>query len=85
VRYALVAYEVENRIPVEILKIEYNYLSLDSEGRIDAGEQENERRLAVDLFPPVLPEKEHSQVIDAKHLFAKSVMKPSTDGGPVRN
>jgi len=33
VRYALVAYEVENRIPVEILKIEYNYLSLDSEGR----------------------------------------------------
>jgi hypothetical protein len=71
VRYALVAYEVENRIPVEILKIEYNYLSLDSEGRIDAGEEEKERRLAVDLFPPMLPEKEPRQVIDAKHHFAK--------------
>jgi len=71
VRYALVAYEVENRKPVEILKIEYNYLSLDSEGRIDAGEEEKARRLAVDLFPPVLPQKEPRQVIDAKHLFAK--------------
>ena len=70
-RYALVAYEVENRIPVEILKIEYNYLSLDSEGRIDAGEEEKERRMAVDLFPPVLPEEQAGQVIDAKHRFAK--------------
>ena len=71
VRYALVAYEVENRIPVEILKIEYNYLSLDSEGRIDAAEQKKERRLTVDLFPPVLPEEQPGQVIDAKHRFAK--------------
>ena len=58
-------------MPVDILKIEYNYLSLDSEGRIDAGEEEKARRLAVDLFPPVLPQKEPRQVIDAKHLFAK--------------
>ena len=71
VRYALVAYEVEDRIPVEILKIEYNYLSLDSEGRIDAGEKEKERRLAVDLFPPMLPEEQAGQVIDAKHRFAR--------------
>ena len=71
VRYALVTYEVVNRIPGEILKIEYNYLSLNSEGRIDAGEQEKEWRLAVDLFPPVLPKKERRQVIDARHLFAK--------------
>ena len=71
VRYALVAYEVENRIPVEILKIEYNYLSLDSEGRINAGEQEREMMMAVEVLPPVLPEKEPRQVIDAKHLFAK--------------
>ena len=71
VRYALVAYEVENRIPVEILKIEYNYLSLDSEGRIDAAQQEKERRLAVDLFSPVLPEEQPGQVIDAKHRFAR--------------
>ncbi len=71
VRYALVAYEVENRKPVEILKIEYNYLSLDSEGRIDAVEEEKTRRMAVDLFPPVLPEEQPRQVIDAKHLFAK--------------
>lgn len=71
VRYALVAYKVENRKPVEILRIEYSYLSLDSDGRIDAAEQEREMVLAVDLFPPVLPEKEPRQVIDAKHRFAR--------------
>ena len=65
------AYEVEKRIPVVILKIEYNYLSLDSEGRIDACEQEKARRMAVDLFPPVLSEKQPGQVIDAQHRFAK--------------
>ena len=69
--YALVAYEVENRIPVEILKIEYSYLSLDSQGRIDVAEEEKERRLAVDPFPPVLPEEQARQVIDAKHRFAR--------------
>jgi hypothetical protein len=47
------------------------FLSLDSEGRIDAGEQEKARRMAVDLFPPVLPEEEPGQVIDAQHRFAK--------------
>ena len=45
--------------------------SLDCQGRIDAGEQEKERRLAVDLLPPVLPEEQAGQVIDAKHRFAK--------------
>ena len=65
------AYEVENRKPVEILRIEYNYLSLDSEGRIDTAQQEKERRLAVDLFSPVLPEEQPGQVIDAKLRFAR--------------
>ena len=38
VRYALVAYEVENRKSLKILRMEYNYLFLDSEGRIDPAE-----------------------------------------------
>ena len=71
VRYALVAYEVENRKPVEILRIEYNYLSLDSEGRMDAAEQERQYRLAVDLLPPVLLARQPPQVVDAQHRFAR--------------
>jgi hypothetical protein len=71
VRYALVAYEVENRKPVEILRIEYSYLSLDSEGRIDAAEQEREMMLAVEVLPPVLPEQQSRQLVDAQHRFAK--------------
>ena len=71
VRYALVVYEVENRKPVEILRIEYSWLCLNSEGRIDAAEQERERRLAVEVLPPVLVEGQSRQVIDAQYRFAK--------------
>ncbi len=71
VRYALVAYEVENRKPVEILRIEYSYLFLDYEGRIDAAEQEREMMLAVEVLPPVLLEQQSRQLVDAHHRFAK--------------
>ena len=70
-RYALIVCEVEKRKPVEILRIEYSWLCLDSEGRIDAAEQEREQRLAVEVLPPVLMEEQPRQVIDAKHRFAE--------------
>ena len=71
VRYALVVYEVENRKPVEILRIEYSWLCLDSEGRIDASEQERELRLALEVLPPLPMELHPKRVIDAHHRFAK--------------
>ncbi len=39
-RYALAVVALVNRKPVEIMQIQYSYLSFDSEGRIDPAEQE---------------------------------------------
>jgi len=71
VRYALVAADLINRKPVEILMIQYGYLTFDSEGRIDDVEREEKMRLSVDMVPPVASERESLNVVDAEHRFAK--------------
>jgi hypothetical protein len=71
VRYALAAVDLIDRKPVEILMIQYSYLTFDSEGRTDAADREKEMRLSVDLVPPVAAERESLNVVDAQHRFAK--------------
>ena len=71
VRYALVVVDLADRKPVEILQIQYAILKFDSEGRIDANEQEREWLLAVEVLPPYTDAQPSSQVIDARHHFAK--------------
>ncbi len=71
VRYALAAVDLVNRKPVEILMIQYAYLTFDSEGRIDTAEREQEMRLGVNMVPPVATERESLNVVDAEHRFAK--------------
>ena len=51
VRYVEVALELEQRKPVGILRILYLILPFDSEGRVDAAEQEKERRLDAKMAP----------------------------------
>jgi hypothetical protein len=46
-------------------------MSFDSEGRIDASKQQKERRPAMELFPPFGLDRQSSQVIGARHHFAK--------------
>ena len=71
-RYALVVLEVEQRKPVAINRIQYNFIFFDSEGRIDASEREKAARLALEMLPPLPPmEPKPEQVIVARHKFAK--------------
>ena len=70
-RYALAAVDLVNRKPVEILHIQYAYLTFDSEGKIDAAEREKKMRLSVDMVPPVTIRHESMNVMDAEHRFAK--------------
>ena len=70
VRYAEVAIEFENRKPVEILRMEYFIMHFDSKGQIDSTARDDERRLGVNLVPPIYFEKD-PVVIDAQHHFAK--------------
>ena len=70
VRYVEVALELEQRKPVGILRILYLVLPFDSEGRVDAAEQEKERRLGIEMMPSIL-DRDSKQVVEAQHLFAK--------------
>ena len=70
VRYVEVALELEQRKPVGILRILYLVLPFDSEGRVDVAEQEKERRLGIEMMPPIL-DRGSKQVVEAGHLFAK--------------
>jgi hypothetical protein len=71
IRYALIVLEMVNRKPVEILMVEYSFLTFDSKGRLDAIEREKAARLAIDTLEPIAPEQKSGKVIDMKHRFAK--------------
>lgn len=71
VRYAEVLVEFSERKPVSIRRLQYFFLTFDSEGRIDAAEQQRESRLAMEgLFPHTI-RKPSSHIIDARSLFAR--------------
>lgn len=71
VRYAEVAVELADRKPVGILRMQYFIMSFDSQGSIDASKRQKEKRLAMELLPPVGVHGQSNQVIDATHRFAK--------------
>lgn len=70
-RYALVFVDLENRQPVEILRIQYSYLYFDAEGLIKADHIEKETKLALETLPSLLPKASGEPVIDARQKFAK--------------
>lgn len=71
VRYAEVAVELAQRKPVGILRMQYFFLLFDSEGRVDAAQQEKERRLAMELLPSFGVGGQSGRIIEARHHFAK--------------
>ena len=71
VRYGLVALDVVNRKPVDVIHLDYGILCFDSKGHIDAAEQEKEWRLGAELMPPLLKENHPRQLIGASQRFAK--------------
>ena len=80
VRFAEVAVELKERKPVQILRVVYGILPFDSEGRIDAAEQEKEMRLFAEMMPPVLKDRSSPNIVDAKHQFAKKRFDDHSDG-----
>jgi hypothetical protein len=71
IRYVLVVIELKNRKPVEILRIQYSYLTFDQKGRLREDEREREARLSMEMIKPSLLEEESNHVIDARYKFAK--------------
>jgi len=52
VRYILLVVDLLNREPVEILRVQYSYLSFDSDGLIDPAKLREEVMLFIEIFPP---------------------------------
>ena len=71
VRYALIVVDLVNRRPIEIVRDEFGFLDFDDEGRFIEPHYEKEEILAFDLLDPFLSDQTNSQVIDARHKFAK--------------
>jgi hypothetical protein len=71
IRYVLVVLELENRKPVEILRIQYSYLAFDQKGRLREDERERAARLSMEMVKPSPAEEESNHVIDARYKFAK--------------
>jgi hypothetical protein len=63
--------QVEGKKPHRILRSEYPILTFDADGKFDSDAFEEEVRLAMETMPPIIIASRSSQVIDAKHHFAK--------------
>lgn len=74
-RYAEVIVELENRIPVSIVRVVYGYLKMDSEGKADQHFLENEIRAVAESLPPMPFSGEFKNVISARDKFARKRFK----------
>ena len=64
------AIDMIKRKPAEILRLDFSYLTFDSEGSLDRSEFAREVRLAMDTFAPYKSIGPNRKVIDAEHKFA---------------
>ena len=71
IRYALLVVDLVNRRPIEIVRDQFGFLDFDDEGRLKIVEQGNMESLAYDMLAPILSDQTNSQVINARHKFAK--------------
>ena len=71
VRYALIVADLFNRRPIDIVEDEFGFLFFDDEGRLKVSELGKEESIAFDMLAPLLSDQTNSQVIDARHKFAK--------------
>ena len=71
VRYALIAVEVKDRKPVDILHTEEGFFVFDSDGRLDLSSRKEEIKLIFDSLAPNTLNNSSSRVVDASNHFAK--------------
>ena len=71
VRYALMVVDLVDRKPIEVVRDQFGFLEFDDNGRLKTAEHEEMESIAFDMLAPVLSEQTNTQVIDARHKFAK--------------
>ena len=71
IRYAMVILGLENRKPVSILRIYYNYLVIDSEGLVDQKFLDTQGQVAISMMPSIPLPGEPVNVVHASDKFAQ--------------
>lgn len=71
IRYAMVILELENRKPISIVRVDYGYLALDFEGRVDKKFLDTESMTAVSMIPPIPLPGESPNIVRASDKFAE--------------
>mgnify|MGYP001814254690 FL=1 len=71
VRYALIAVDVKDRKPIDILHTEEGFFVFDPDGRLDLSSRREEIKLVFDSLAPNTLNKSSSRIVDASHHFAK--------------
>ena len=71
IRYAMVILELENRKPISIVRVDYGYLALDFEGRVDKKFLDTESMTAVSMIPPIPLPGESPNIVRARDKFAE--------------
>ncbi len=75
VRYALIAVQMKNRKPVDILHTEESFFTFDSNGRLDFADREEMIKLVFGRLTPINKNQPKKKVVDARHHFAKKKYK----------
>ena len=75
VRYTLIAVQMENRKPVNILHTEESFLTFDSNGRLDFSDRDERIKLVFGSLTPIEENQPEKKVVDAQHHFARKKYK----------
>jgi hypothetical protein len=67
----LIVVDLVNRRPIEIVRDEFGFLDIYDVGRLKVVEHEEQESLAFGLLDPLSSGQTNSQIIDARHKFAK--------------
>lgn len=75
VRYALIAVQMENRKPIDILHTEESFFYFDSNGRLDFSDRNERIELVLNSLPPIEENRFKKKIVDARHHFARKKYK----------
>lgn len=82
VRYVLIAVEMKDRKPVDILHTEEGFFTFDQDGRFDLSSRREEIKLVFDSLAPNTLNKSSSRIVAASHHFAKKKYKDKSTWNP---
>ena len=75
VRYALIAVQMKNRKPVDILHIEESFFTFDSNGRLVFSDRDERIKLVFESLTPIEENQPEKKVVDARHYFTRKKYK----------